>query len=66
MIFVILTVLAAVSIVYCCDIQVVRGFDFFINQKNSMWYSIGTSIIASYIFILYKYIFRGFVKIGRL
>lgn len=59
MIFVILTVLAAVSIVYCCDIQVVRGFDFFINQKNSMWYSIGTSIIASYIFYIIQVYIPG-------
>lgn len=48
--FYILTVLAAVAFVYCCDAPVLFGLEFLINQKDSVWFAIGCSIIASYIF----------------
>lgn len=50
MVFVILTLFAIVSVVYCCDFNALKGFEFLINQKDSMWYGVGLSIIASYIF----------------
>lgn len=48
--FYILTALTVISFVYCCDAPVLFGMEFLINQKDSIWYAIGCSIIASYIF----------------
>ena len=45
-----LTLLAIISIFYCCDLPAWSGFEFLINQKESMLYGVGLSIIAAYIF----------------
>lgn len=50
MVFSILTVIAVISFVYCCDFPVLFGMNFLVNQKDSIWFAIGCSIIASYIF----------------
>lgn len=50
--FVLLTLITIISAVYCCDVPVWSGFAIFVNQKDSMWYGIGLSIIAAYIFYI--------------
>jgi len=48
----ILSLITAVALVYCCDIPVMNGFEIFINDKQSIYYGVGLSIIASYIFYI--------------
>lgn len=43
-----------ISLIYCCDIPVINGFEVFVNSHDSMLYSIGLSIIASYIFYIFQ------------
>ena len=50
----VLLLLCLVSIVYCCDAPVIKGFEVFINDHDSMLYNIGLSIIAAYIFYVFQ------------
>lgn len=50
MVFTILSILAVVSFLYCCDIPAIHGFEILINRKDSLVYVIGSGIIVSYIF----------------
>ena len=50
MLDIILFILFFVSVAYCCDIPAFTGFEFFINDHNSMIYGVGLSMIAAYIF----------------
>lgn len=50
----VLLLLCLVSIVYCCDAPVIKGFEVFINNHDSMLYNIGLSIIAAYIFYVFQ------------
>lgn len=45
-----------ISVVYCCDFPVIKGFEVFVNNHDSMLYSIGLSIIAAYIFYFFQVI----------
>ena len=45
----ILFALFVVSIIYCCDMPVIKGAEVFVNNHDSMLYGIGLSIIVSYI-----------------
>ena len=49
---IILFLLFLISVIYCCDHQAYKGFEFLIHDHNSMWYGVGLSIIAAYIFYL--------------
>ena len=67
----VLLLLCLVSIVYCCDAPVIKGFEVFVNNHDSMLYNIGLSIIASYIFYVFQVLiprvlrFRRTRNIGR-
>lgn len=50
MVFISLTLLCVISIIYCCDIPVISGWEFMVNQKESMIYGVALSVIASYVF----------------
>ena len=51
--FWVLTLLTILCVIYCSDSPVVcEAFSFFINDHNSMWYGIGLSVIAAYIFFI--------------
>lgn len=43
-----------ISCVYCCDMPAWTGFEFLVNNHDSIWYSLGVSIIASYIFYIFQ------------
>ena len=49
----ILLCLCIISIIYCCDVPVISGFEIFVNDHNSMLYGIGLSLIAAYIFYIF-------------
>lgn len=48
--FWILTVLAVISFIYCCDFPALFNLNLLINRKDSIWFAMGCSIIAAYIF----------------
>lgn len=50
----VLFALFLVSLIYCCDMPAINGFEIFVNDHDSMLYSIGLSIIASYIFYVFQ------------
>ena len=50
--FWILTILAVISVVYCCDFPVIIDMPWLINNHDSIFYGIGQSIVAAYIFYL--------------
>lgn len=49
-----LLILSVISFVYCCDLPVWQGFEFLVNDHDSLIYTIGVSIIASYIFYCFE------------
>lgn len=49
---IILFLLFLIGVIYCCDFQAYKGFESLIHDHNSMWYGVGLSIIAAYIFYL--------------
>lgn len=57
----ILFALFVVSIIYCCDMPVIKGAEVFVNNHDSMLYGIGLSIIASYIFYVFQVIIPRFL-----
>lgn len=61
----ILLFLCLISIVYCCDIPAANGFDLFVNNHNSLFYGIGLSIIAAYIFYIFQVIIPRFIHFRR-
>lgn len=50
MVDIVLLLFFMISIIYCCDFQAYKGFEFLVNDHESMMYGVGLSIIASYIF----------------
>lgn len=52
--FYIITAITLIALIYCSDYQVLHGFEFLIHEKDSMWYGIGISIIAAYIFHIFQ------------
>lgn len=50
--FYILSVLSVLAFIYCCDMPVINGFEWLVNNKSSLQYNIGVAIIASYIFYI--------------
>lgn len=52
MIDVVLLVICLICIIYCCDFPVWLDLQFLVNDKDSMWYGIGLSIIAAYVFYM--------------
>lgn len=52
MIDILLLVICVICIIYCCDFPVWLDLQFLVNDKNSMWYGIGLSIIAAYVFYI--------------
>ena len=53
MIFIFLTILTILSIIYSCDLPVLQGFEIFIHHSNLL-YTISTGIIVSYIFYIFQ------------
>lgn len=51
-----------ISIVYCCDIPAIKGFELFVNNHDSMFYGIGLSVIAAYIFYVFQVIIPKFIR----
>lgn len=51
----ILFALFVVSIIYCCDMPVIKGAEVFVNNHDSMLFGIGLSIIVSYILCFSSY-----------
>lgn len=58
----ILLVLCLISIVYCSDIPVIKGFEVFVNNHNSMLYGIGLSVISAYIFYVFQVMIPRFIR----
>ena len=52
--------LCLVSLLYCCDIPVIKGFEIFTNSHDSILYGVGLSIIAAYIFHVLQEVIPGF------
>ncbi|RHR20940.1 hypothetical protein DWX43_25205 [Clostridium sp. AF19-22AC] len=51
--FILLTVIAIVSVIYCVDIPIINeNFQFMVNNHDSMLYGVVLSIIAAYIFYI--------------
>ena len=61
----VLLLLCLVSIVYCCDAPVIKGFEVFVNNHDSMLYNIGLSIIASYIFYVFQVLIPRVLRFRR-
>lgn len=51
-----------ISIIYCCDIPAIKGFEIFINNHDSMFYGIGLSVISAYIFYIFQVLIPRFVR----
>lgn len=51
-----------ISIIYCCDIPVIKGFEVFVNNHDSMFYGIGLSVISAYIFYVFQVIIPRFIR----
>lgn len=62
MINLILLFFCLISIVYCCDIPAIKGFEVFVNNHDSMFYGIGLSIISAYIFYVFQVIIPKFIR----
>ena len=50
--FIVLSIITLISFIYCCDYPAIEGFEFLINNKQSIFYGVGLSIIAAYIFYI--------------
>ncbi len=61
----VLMFLCFVSIIYCCDIPVIKGFEVFVNNHDSMLYGVGLSVIAAYIFYFFQVIIPRFLRFRR-
>ncbi len=59
---VILLILFVLSCVYCSDLPVIAGAEIFINNHDSLLYSVGTGIIASYIFYIIQVVLPRFYE----
>lgn len=62
MIDIILLFLCFISIVYCCDIPAIQGFDVFVNNHDSMFYGVGLSVISAYIFYIFQVLIPRFIR----
>lgn len=56
-----LLLLFLLSIIYCCDIPVIKGYEVFVNNHDSMLYGVGLSVIAAYIFYVFQVIIPRFL-----
>lgn len=65
MIFVVLTILAVISAVYCCDLPAIFNIPFLINDHDSLMYGIGVSIIAAYIFYVIQIVIPERVRMYK-
>ena len=61
----VLLFLFLLSIIYCCDIPVIRGDEIFENNHNSILYGVGLSLIAAYIFYIFQVIIPRFLRFRR-
>lgn len=62
---VILLFFCLISIVYCCDIPAIKGFEVFVNSHDSMLYGVGLSIIAAYVFYVFQVIIPRFLHFRK-
>lgn len=58
----ILLFLCLISIIYCCDIPAIKGFEVFVNNHDSMFYGVGLSVISAYIFYVFQVIIPRFIR----
>ena len=65
MVFWILTILAVISGIYCCDLPSFINSPLFVNDHNSILYGIGQSIIASYIFFLIQVVIVDKIRLHK-
>ncbi|MEI3379220.1 MAG: hypothetical protein V8R54_06640 [Coprococcus sp.] len=63
--FWILTILAVISVVYCCDFPVIIDMPWLINNHDSIFYGIGQSIVAAYIFYLIQVVIANRVRLRK-
>lgn len=61
----ILTILAVISGIYCCDLPSFINSPLFVNDHNSILYGIGQSIIASYIFFLIQVVIVDKIRLHK-
>ena len=65
MVFGVLTILAVISGIYCCDLPSFINSSLFVNDHNSILYGIGQSIIASYIFFLIQVVIVDKIRLHK-
>lgn len=64
--FIVLTGIALVSILYCIDTPIINeNFSFLINNHDSILYGVGLSIIAAYIFFIFQVAIPEKIRVKR-